>query len=127
MDSSPSQQNGRSLARVLAETPAAERLVAVDRVGSVVASAGGPVGPNAGAAVLALWEVAERAAALRSPSPLDHVVMRTTIGGTVVVACPGGFVAALARADIRPDRVAYELRRAAAGYCVRLGRAGEGA
>jgi len=116
--SSRAQQSGPSLARVFAETPSAERLVAVDLTGRIVASVGGPVGPDTGAAVQALWEVAERTASLRSPSPLDHLVMRTAIGGTVVVACPGGHLAALPRDDVRPDRVAYELRRAAAEYRV---------
>lgn len=105
------------LQRILAATPAAERVAFVDPHGRLAAVAGGAVTPDAGAAVLCLWEDAERAARMRSPSVLDHVVARTTVGGLVVVRCRDGLLVAVCRKDSRPDRFAYELRRAA-GLCL---------
>ncbi|MBM3146419.1 MAG: hypothetical protein FJ000_00825 [Actinobacteria bacterium] len=103
------------LHRILAATPAAGRVVLVDPRGRLAAVAGGAVAPDAGPAVMRLWEDATRAARTRSPSALDHVVARTTVGGLVVVRCRDGLLAAVCRTDSRPDRLAYELRRAAAG------------
>ena len=104
------------LDQILADVPGAERLVAVDEDAVVVRQAGGPVAFDTGVSIVRLWEAAARAAATRSPSPLDHVVVRIVIGSIVVVCCPGGLLAALGRTGVRPDRVAYELRKAASGY-----------
>lgn len=104
--------------RILSAAPAAERVAFVDPQGRLAAAAGGAVTPDAGAAILRLWEDAARAARTRSPSALDHVVARTTVGGLVVVRCRDGLLAAVCRSDSRPDRLAYELRRAAAGLCI---------
>jgi len=106
------------LHRILAATPAAARVALVDSQGRLAAVAGGAVTADAGTAVVRFWEDATRAARTRSPSDLDHVVARTTVGGLVVVRCRDGLLAAVCRRDSRPDRLAYELRRAAAGLCV---------
>ncbi len=103
--------------RILSAAPAAGCVALVDRQGRLTAVAGGAVTPDAGAAVVRLWEDAVRAARTRSPSALDHVVARTTVGGLVVVRCRDGLLAAVCRSDSRPDRLAYELRRAAVGLC----------
>lgn len=108
-----------TLAVVLARTPAATRVLAVNEEGRAVTTAGGPPTSGVGAAVLRLWAEAARTAASRSASPLDHLVVRTTIGALAVVRCPGGLVAALAGEGVRPDRLAYELRRAVLGVSVK--------
>lgn len=100
---------------VARQTPAAERVAAVEVDGLRCVAAGGPVDPDAGRAIVDLWHSAERAARDRSPCPLDHVVMKTTIGGLAIVRCGDVLVAAIARHGVRPDRLAYELRRAVVG------------
>ena len=102
-----------ALLSVLRAAPSVERLVAVDEAGELLGAAGGAVAPDAGAAVSRLWATACRAAANRSPAPLDHLVLRTTIGDAVVVRTHGLLLAAVGRKGTRPDRLAYELRRAA--------------
>lgn len=106
-----------SIEDVAQRTPAADRVAAVSLDGALCVAAGGPVSPDAGRAIVDLWRTAERAARDRSPSPLDHLVMKTTIGGLAIVRCGDGLVAAVAREGARPDRLAYELRRAAADLC----------
>lgn len=103
-----------SLPALIGAAPSIERLVAVDESGTLLAAAGGAVDTAAGPAVIRLWTTALRAAANRSPAPLDHLVLRTTVGDAVVLRTEGCLLAAAGREGTRPDRVAYELRRAVA-------------
>ncbi len=117
MDQDPSDTSAVLLG-VLQDAPGAERLVLVDEAGEVAGAAGGAIAPDAGHAVSELWSAACRAAGTRSPSPLDHLVLRTTIGDAVVVRVRQGLLAAVGRTGTRPDRVACELRCAAERFAL---------
>jgi hypothetical protein len=103
-----------ALLDLLNDAPSVERLIVVGPGGESLGAAGGRVAAGAEDAVARLWETGSRAAANRSPAPLDHLIVQTTAGAVVVIRERGALVAAVGREGSRPDMVACELRRAAA-------------
>jgi hypothetical protein len=99
---------------LLNDAPSVERLVVVRVGGESLGAVGGRVAAGAEDAVARLWETGSRAAANRSPAPLDHLIVQTTAGVVVIIKDRGVLVAAVGREGTRPDMVACELRRAAA-------------
>jgi hypothetical protein len=91
-------------------------MVVVGLGGELLGTAGGSVAVGAGNAVARLWETGCRAAANRSPAPLDHLIVQTTVGAVVVIKEGDALVAAAGREGTRPDLVACELRRSAATH-----------
>jgi hypothetical protein len=89
-------------------------MVVVGPDGELLGGAGGRLAVGAEDAVARLWETGSRAAANRSPAPLDHLIVQTTVGAVVVIKERDALVAALGREGMRPDVVACELRRSAA-------------
>jgi len=105
-----------ALLDLLNDAPSVERLVVVALGGELLGTAGGRVANGAECAVARLWETGSRAAANRSPAPLDHLIVQTTAGASVVIKHGDVLVAAVGREGSRPDLVACELRRAAAAH-----------